>query len=119
MKCRYWHRVADLGTPTYLYLPVQEVELCFVPTMHSNLDISAPTDLTSSKAALQFIEAAGLQAPSPQELEEIIDAAVRATGLFALVAVLPLEESDIREFFSDFVVRCVNRGPGVGDAATN
>ena len=87
--------------------------------MHSNLDISAPTDFTSIKAALEFIEAEGLQAPSRQKLEEIIDAAVRATGLFALVAVLHMQESDIREFFSDFVVRCVNRGPGVGDAIPN
>ncbi len=80
----------------------------------SNFDYSVPVS-----AALASLQTEGLQAPSWHELQGIVDAALRATALFIRAAVRHPLDSEILEFFSDFVVRCVNRGPGVGDAVAD
>jgi hypothetical protein len=69
--------------------------------------------------ALNCIEAEGLQAPSLHELEVIIRNGLLATKLLTDACVLRPETSDLEEFFRDFVLRCNNRAPGVGDAATH
>lgn len=107
----------QIGKGCLPILKKMTAELWLVFIMQNNVDVLTLPEFTSINSALESIEAEGLQAPCLQELQNIVDAAVQATGLFALAAVLPLQDSDIREFFSDFVIRCVNRGPGVGDAA--
>ena len=66
--------------------------------MHSNLDSSAPPDFTTIAAALEFIEAEGLQAPPLRELEEIIDAAVQATGFSRLSPSFPCKGLTFESF---------------------
>ena len=86
-----------------------------------------PTDsiylLFNSKSliaiALEVLEAEGHQAPPPQQLAMIIDSGRRSSHLLAAASVQPPSEGDIQEFFTDFVVRCINRPAGVGDAASD
>ena len=86
-------------------------------TISPFFSLSSPKLLIST--ALDAIEAEGLQAPSPHQLATIIDSSRRASYMLAATSVLPLSDNEVLEFFADFVVRCVNRPPGVGDASTN
>lgn len=92
---------------------------CSLNTMpiESRCFLSSPTLLTV--AALNAIETEGLQAPSRQQLAQIIEAAHRACQLLSAAAILPPGQSEVLEFFADFVIRCVNRPAGVGDAAAH
>jgi len=65
--------------------------------------------------AIEAIDDEGLQSPSPIRLMSIIENARRATCLFWLVAVLPPTSEELKSFFREFVVRCVNRLPGIDD----
>ena len=57
--------------------------------------------------------------PSLHELEVIIANGLLATKLLANACVLQPETSVLQKFSRDFVVRCTNRSPGVGDAAAD
>ena len=80
---------------------------------------SCPHSSNPIHLALTSIEIEGLQAPSPRQMQEIVEAALKAAELLCGVAVRPVQQSELLEFFADFVVRCVNRPPGVGDAAAH
>jgi hypothetical protein len=88
-------------------------------TMNDNFELLTDKSFLPLKAALRCIADEGLQAPSVRELTAIIFNGLLATQLLTEASILPLEPSALQEFFCDFVLRCTNRGPGVGDAASN
>jgi hypothetical protein len=75
-------------------------------------------DLDPVQAALDALDQEGLQAPSKYDLDTIIRNGLLATGLFYSAMVLEPELSDLHDFFRDFIIRAVNRAPGVNDACT-
>lgn len=87
--------------------------------MHHDLIATSTGTFVPLDTALAALEAEGFQAPSQSELEWIVRQGLLATGLLYSAMVLEPEASDLQEFFCDFIIRAVNRGPGVGDAGTN
>ena len=69
--------------------------------------------------ALNAIDEAGLQAPPSIELFDIVMYARMVMRALQSCALKAPTESECRELFEDFVVRAVNRAPGIGDAATH
>jgi hypothetical protein len=74
-----------------------------------------PVPTRSMRIALDALLNEGLQAPSHPELSAIIRAACQVTFLMWATAISQPTSRDLDEMFCDFVIRCVNRGPGVGD----
>ncbi len=69
--------------------------------------------------ALKYIAEEGLQAPSSCELGVIIQHGLLATMLLYDCSLLEPSNTDLEEFFGDFVLRSVNRTPGLGDVAAD
>jgi len=69
--------------------------------------------------ALQAINDAGLQVPPIPQFELIMECAYAATSLHWISALREPSWSELDEVFKDSVVRAINIGPGVGDAASN
>jgi hypothetical protein len=65
--------------------------------------------------ALSAIEDAGLQVPAEPKLELIVRCAYSVAAHLWFGALLTPSHSELDEVFQDFVVRCVNKAPGVGD----
>jgi hypothetical protein len=71
------------------------------------------------RVALRAIEEEELQAPSSIELQSIIAMGRLATECFAMGALIRPTQTQSEEFFTNFVVTCVNRAPGVGDVLSH
>jgi hypothetical protein len=69
--------------------------------------------------ALAAIENADLQSPPLPRLLQIITCAEITAYLLRVCAVEPPSEGELCELFEEFVVRAVNRAPGVGDVLAN
>jgi hypothetical protein len=69
------------------------------------------------RLALAAIADQGLQAPSTQELFHIVHCSLWATSLLQSASLREPIPDELEEFFCEFVVRAVNRAPGIGDAA--
>ena len=73
-----------------------------IPTRHHDL-------------ALIALDENGLQVPSPVKFEAIVRFAYSVAFLFWAAALEEPTDPELDEAFKDFIVRCVNRAPGVGD----
>src|SRR3954465_8292128 len=65
--------------------------------------------------ALQAIDDAGLQAPPPRDLENIVRNGYFLAVLLWNAALLIPSPTELDEAFQDFVVRCINKAPGLSD----
>lgn len=68
-----------------------------------------------TKLAHLALAEAGLQVPSAEQMEAIVRSAYCVALLLWMAALEKPTNSDLDEVFRDFVLRCVNRAPGVGD----
>ncbi len=71
------------------------------------------------RLALRTLEKEGFQAPTAGALTAIVQCSLMATSLLVDASLRPPTASELDEFFKDFVLRCVNLPPGVGDARLN
>jgi hypothetical protein len=81
--------------------------------------IDHPQLTTLRRLALHAIDESGLQAPSEASLRDIISCSVFAASLLSWAALQEPTRSELEDAFCDFVIRAVNRAPGIGDATIN
>ena len=81
--------------------------------------VSLPVSSRYLDLAVAAVSDEGLQVPPQHQFEVIMSNAINASFLLWASAIEQPTPHELDEMFCDFVVRCVNRGPGVGDVRDN